>query len=190
MERSGDLLTFDVWARMEADMVPDRIQHLETYGAWIIVDYTVVGVHEGAITRGSHNYELFYEEGVEPDHPHASPDVQRVEIAGSPGLAGGFVGIEGFNLALNQDFVIYPGRYMRAVNVMVYDFDYRPADGIMTFYCDGYYSNSGLVSYELNNEFSIDFALIQVNDTPALVAGSLAGPADGAMTDLVIEESL
>ncbi|MBI2900494.1 MAG: hypothetical protein HYY17_09930 [Planctomycetes bacterium] len=156
------VLTFTARLRIEAGAVPDRIQDLASYGATGRVRYTVIGLLSGAVTAKSHGYTLSYPAGVDPSQEHATAGQQTVVIQGTPGLAAGAVGLTGFDFRLNPDTSLYPGRYMREISVRDYDFAYASGTGALTFKCDGYFSNSGPVTWALENEFSASFVLIQV----------------------------
>lgn len=158
---SEDSISFVAWMRLEAGAVPDRDQDLENYGSSGRVHYAVVGLTEGAVKDQTHGYVLSYPAGISPTQTHASASEQTVTIQGQPGYSLGAVGWTGFDFRLNPDADDFPGRYMREIQVRNYGFQYDAGSGQMKFQFDGYFSNSGPISWALVNDVQGYFVLIQ-----------------------------
>ncbi len=171
---SGETLAFSAWMRLEAGAVPDRIQNLASYGSKARVHYAVVGLSAGAVSSKIVEYTLKYPAGVSPTQPHASESLQSVSIQGAPGYGLGIVGLAGFDFTLNPNVSVWPGRYLREVAVRLHGFEYEVASGEMKLKCDGYFSNSGPVTWELTNQFSADLILIQMPSGSASIASKSA----------------
>lgn len=174
-----DDLSFDARLTIDAGAVPDRIQHLPGYRATGTVQYTVVGIVDGASSSTSVSSTSRYPAGIlDPPRPHAP---QAVTIAGQPGLDLGFAALTGFQFRLNPDALLFPGRYMREISVGASDFNYIPSTGQMDFTYDGYFSNSGLVSWGLVSEFDASFVLVQAAEG-TIEHATASGPASGPVT--------
>lgn len=158
---SGDALKFTARLRLEAAPVPDRVQKLGSYGSTGRLRYTVVGLTEGDVTHGSRSSTLEYPAGVAPEQESATASQQSVTLQGGAGHALGFAALTGFDIVLNPDVSLWPGRYLREIRVRLHDFEYDAAAGKMKLKCDGYYSNSGPVTWALVHRFKATFALVQ-----------------------------
>lgn len=154
---------------------------------WVRVDLLVLGAPGVAseATRGSVAYTLSTATyGQDTVHPHADDAAQLVTLDGAPGLAGGVVGLSGFELWINApgrfdpacvvvqdeinswgEMISGPGRYVTELSTRLWDVGYDAAAGRAEARVDLYVSNRSTV-YEEGNlcvGASADVSLLQLD---------------------------
>ena len=140
--------------------------------SWVRVDVLVIGTPRIAshAARGEAAYTLSTTTyGKDSVHLHADPAVQAATVEGEPALAGGLLGLSGFDFWLNApnridpacvvvedeinsmgEMVSGPGRYLRELSVRLGGARYDAAQGRADADLDLYMSNSS-VFYEEGN---------------------------------------
>lgn len=160
--RQGDELVTTLTARVHAGVVSDRVQKLGNYGATVKVHYTLVAVDQGAAASKAVAYQLDLAGGVNPKHAPADKTKAAVTLAGKPGMDAGLVGLQGFELWINRTKTIFPGRYLRAVRVSNDQQAHSKAAGTLSCQAQGFFSNSGLLTYATTVEYKAQLVLLQL----------------------------
>ncbi|MCA9677054.1 MAG: hypothetical protein KC464_18650, partial [Myxococcales bacterium] len=152
---------------------PDMNAAIPDARVWLRVDVLVIGAvgATGHAARGEVAYALSYPSyGMDTEHAHADAAAQAVTIAGAPGLAGGVVGLSGFDVWLNApghgdptcvvvqdeinswgEMVSGPGRYITELSARLADVSYDATSGGAAAHLDLMLSNTSTFR-EVGNE--------------------------------------
>ena len=154
-------VAFTLWMQVGAAPVWDREQHLDRYGFEGDVTYHVLWADGAYPAHGSVAYRVENPApGIYPRIPHASAAQQRLVLVGRPGLSFAVAGLTGFFLNINAEADLFPGRYLRELSVFTRDIRYDPASGEVALLSDGYFSNSGLVTWPMTADCEAGYAAL------------------------------
>lgn len=176
-------------ARMEIDSAPviDRQQHLELYGFQGDLTYLILWAEQANRASGQIAYRVANPDSVSvyPVIPHSDPEEQLLEIYGDPSVSFGLCGLTGFRFILNKDIQDFPGRYLRELSIATRDISYDPEEGMARLRSDGYFSNSGLITWKMFADFTADYGFFQVEDPMALY-----GHGEKSVSQLKVEPDM
>ncbi len=136
---------FDITIEVQAAAVPDRDQHLASYGAdvevgWLLVPAAADRVHRvSASATAAHGIEI----GARPAHAEPVPLSLGVDLR--PGTTDVAAGLSGFRLAVDATG-LDAGRYIRSVGVLLEETGVDPWRGRWDGEVEARFSNAGPVT--------------------------------------------
>jgi hypothetical protein len=154
--REGDVVRFDVAARVQPAPVPDRRQRLATYGAEVEVDWVLLAVDTGVVTRQILTARL--RDDILPGQ-RVQPSRFPVTWPTAPDTAHAVALLSGFDLDITKDGWV-AGRYLRALAAGIEggrtDGDRFEADVVFRF------ANNGPAKRRVPTEARASFTLLQL----------------------------
>lgn len=169
---------FDLTLEVQAAAVPDRDQHLVSYGAevevgWVLVPATAARVHRVQASGGAAH-------GIEIDamQSQAEPVPLPVGTDLRPGTRDVAVGLSGFRVAIDQTGVL-AGRYLRSFGVTLADTGVDPWRGRWDGIVEARFSNAGEVTRAESVALQADVTVLELAEGERSWSGRWTTPVTG-----------